>query len=53
MPPQENQRVEVSRIFLKAVIEGIQIYVHNTSAELAFNLDETGITESEDQLKEK
>jgi hypothetical protein len=46
--PQENQRLEVLRAFLETAIEGFRDYVHNSCAELGFNLDEIGMSEWED-----
>jgi hypothetical protein len=51
--PQENQRLEVPRVFLEAVIEGIRSHVHNACADLVFNLDEIGISEWEDRVERK
>jgi hypothetical protein len=42
---QENQRLDVPRVFLEAAIEGIATHVHNSCTELVFNLDEIGIRE--------
>jgi hypothetical protein len=43
--PQENQRLEVPRVFLEAAIEGIRTHVQNACADLVFNLDKIGIHE--------
>jgi hypothetical protein len=51
--PQENQRLEVPRVFLEAGIEGIRTHVHNSYAEPIFNLDEIGIREKEDRVERK
>jgi hypothetical protein len=51
--PRENQRLEVSRVFLGAVIEGIRTHVQNACAEFVFNLDEVGISEWEDRVERK
>jgi hypothetical protein len=46
--PQENSRVEMARTFPEVTIEGFRDYIHNSYAELVFNLDEIGINEWED-----
>jgi hypothetical protein len=51
--PQENQRLEVPRVFLEAAIEGIRTHVQNACADLVFNLDEIGISEWEDRVERK
>jgi hypothetical protein len=51
--PQENQRLEVPRIFFEAVIEGIQTHVQNSCANLVFNLGEIGISGWEDRVERK
>jgi hypothetical protein len=51
--PQENQRLEVNRVFLGAAIEGIRTHVQNACAELVFNLDKIGISEWEDRVERK
>jgi transposase len=51
--PQENQRLDVPRVFLKAAIEGIRTHVQNVCVDLVFNLDKIRISEWEDRAKEK
>jgi hypothetical protein len=51
--PQENQRVEVPRVFLEVAIEGIRTHVQNTCADLVFNLDEIGVSEWEGRAERK
>jgi hypothetical protein len=51
--PQENQRLAVPRAFLEVGIEEIKTHVQNACAELVFNLDEIGISESEDRIERK
>jgi hypothetical protein len=46
--PQENPRPEVPRVFLEAAIDGFRDHVHNTCAELMFNLEEIAVSEWED-----
>jgi hypothetical protein len=43
----------VPRAFLEAGIEDIKTHIQNACAELVFNLDEIGISEWEDRMKEK
>jgi transposase len=50
---QENPRLEVPRTFLEATIEGFQNHVHNSCAELIFNLGEIGISEWEDRTERR
>jgi hypothetical protein len=45
--------LQVPRVFLEAVIEGIRSDGHNACAELVFNLDEIGISEWEDRVERK
>jgi hypothetical protein len=47
--PQENPRLEVPRVFLKAAIDEFRDHVHNACAELVFNLDEVNVSEWEDR----
>jgi hypothetical protein len=51
--PQDNQRLEVPRVFPEAAIEGIRTHVQNVCADLVFNLDEIGISEWEDRVEKK
>jgi hypothetical protein len=51
--PQENQRLEVPRVFLEAAIEGIRTHVQNACADLVFDLDEIGGSEWEDRIERK
>jgi hypothetical protein len=48
--PQENERLEVPRGFLEAVIECIRTHVQNACADLVCNLDEIVISEWEDRV---
>jgi hypothetical protein len=43
--PQENQRLEVYRVFLEAGIEGIRTHGQKSCADLVFNPDEIGVSE--------
>jgi hypothetical protein len=45
--PQGNPRLDVPQAFLDAALQRLQKHVHNSPAELAFNLDENGISEWE------
>jgi hypothetical protein len=47
---QENQRLEVPRVFPEAAIEGTRTHVHNVSVEFLFNLDKIAISEGEDRV---
>jgi hypothetical protein len=51
--PQENPRLEVPQIVLEAAVQGLRVYVYNACTELAFNLDEIGISELEDRTEGK
>jgi hypothetical protein len=51
--PQENPRLEVPRAFLGAAIEGFQNHVHNSRAELIFNLGKIGMSEWEDRTERR
>jgi hypothetical protein len=46
--PQEDARLEVTRIFLNETVRGRGEYVQGMKAELVFNLDEVGVSEWED-----
>jgi hypothetical protein len=50
---QENQRLDLPRVFLEVTIEGIQTHVRNACVELVFNCDEIGMREWEDRVKLK
>jgi hypothetical protein len=47
--PQENPRLEVSRVFLHAGLDEFRDHVHQVCPELVFNLDEIGVSEWEDR----
>jgi hypothetical protein len=51
--PQENPRLEVSRVVLEAAIEGFREHVHNACGELGFNIGEIGISERKDRAQRK
>jgi hypothetical protein len=51
--PQENPKLEVPRAFLDAAIEGFRDHVHNSCAELVFNLNEIGIGDWEDRTERR
>jgi hypothetical protein len=48
---QENQRLEVPRVFLEAAIEGIRTHVQNNCVDLVFNLDKIGLVNGRMGLK--
>jgi hypothetical protein len=47
-PPQEEPRLQVSRIFLDETSEGMKAAVHLRPSDLEFNLDEVGISDWDD-----
>jgi hypothetical protein len=47
--PQESLRRGVPRAFLDTAVESFRGHVHNSCAELVFNLDEIGISEWEER----
>jgi hypothetical protein len=51
--PQESARLEVPRCFLDQTIQCLIEFVHGCRAELAFNLDEVGISDWEDRKSKK
>jgi hypothetical protein len=51
--PQEDARLEISRIFLDKTVRCLGEYVHGMKAELVFNLDEVGVSEWEDRKDKK
>jgi hypothetical protein len=51
--PQENEKLEMPRVFLEAAIEGIRTHVQTACADFVFNLDAIGINEWEDRVERK
>jgi hypothetical protein len=52
-PPQELQRLEVSRVFFEAAIVRTRTHVHHFCAERVFNLLEIRISEWVDRVERK
>jgi hypothetical protein len=50
--PQEQQRLQVSRLFLERTVQDLKVHVQQCVAELVFNLDEVGISDWEDRKNE-
>jgi hypothetical protein len=51
--PQENAHLQVSREFLLETINRIEEAAHGCVRDLAFNLDEAGVSEWEDRKSKK
>jgi hypothetical protein len=51
--PQEDSRLQVPRVFPETAIESLRTHIHDTCAELAFKLDEVGMSEWEDRVERK
>jgi hypothetical protein len=47
--PQEQQRLQVSRMFLERTEQNLKEHIQGCVAELVFNLDEVGISDWEDR----
>ena len=47
--PQEQQRLQVPRVFLERTVQDLSEHVQGCVAELVFNLDEVGISDWEDR----
>jgi hypothetical protein len=47
--PQEEQRLQVPRVFLKRTVKALHDHVQGCVADLVFNLDEVGISDWEDR----
>jgi hypothetical protein len=47
--PQEQQRLQVSRMFLERTVQALKEHIQGYVAELVFNLDEVGISDWEDR----
>jgi hypothetical protein len=51
--PQENPRLGVPRAFLDAAVQSCREHVHNSCAEVVFDLNEIGTNEWEDRAPRK
>jgi hypothetical protein len=51
--PQEEQRLQVPRLFLERTVQNLNEYIQGCTAELVFNLDEVGISDWEDRKARK